>query len=577
MSDLTGGKLKNGLLELHLGKNGATMNIGMGGADVSLGTVTQSIAGLDAWRVNAELWMSKEAEAHKYTSSLRTLYSVGGAKEAALYEEIMSGKTNVEENAEGAYAAKTEANGDGTKTIYIGRDALTDGSRFGMNILFAHEAYRNGVDDGAEGQRHETNQAVLGHIGAALALGKAYGMGAIGEAMAKEVETYLTAMKTGNIEKLTKMLGSYEASADYWKLRRDGTLLNDGKKELYIETVGDDGKPTWSLVAGSEKETSVAAALVHYLGKERALKLLKKDENDITTYDDQTLKDVLGVNDQVIAEMRKNRQFATQIISNAEAKQKNTMDRLIGEALMKQSGIQAIGSSWEGGGSGLTLTDNIIHGNAAIRSIGDGVYERYSITAQVLRRAGAYEIYKNGKEGNLGDGNTELEFTKWSLDNGKVIAKIVAQGAWNSVDNSYGQKDSKGNPIGKDQPLKYLFGPVVQGNTIAAGNFNLRWAMQDSSKWGEVLTISDTYTIAGERILPNGRGADHMSEDPWRVHWTNYGRSDGCFVVKGESYMLNLMSDLKSLGMVRGYTIASTLIDQNVYYEMQYRYKQRSW
>jgi len=46
MSDLTGGKLKNGLLELHLGRNGATMNIGMGGADVSLGTIAASMSGL---------------------------------------------------------------------------------------------------------------------------------------------------------------------------------------------------------------------------------------------------------------------------------------------------------------------------------------------------------------------------------------------------------------------------------------------------------------------------------------------------------------------------------------------------
>jgi hypothetical protein len=68
------------LLELHLGRNGATMNVGMGGADVSLGTIAQSIAGLDAWRVNAELWTSKQDEAHKYTSGMRTLYSVGGAQ-----------------------------------------------------------------------------------------------------------------------------------------------------------------------------------------------------------------------------------------------------------------------------------------------------------------------------------------------------------------------------------------------------------------------------------------------------------------------------------------------------------------
>jgi hypothetical protein len=38
VNDRNGNLVKNGLLELHLGKNGATMNVGMGGADVSLGT-----------------------------------------------------------------------------------------------------------------------------------------------------------------------------------------------------------------------------------------------------------------------------------------------------------------------------------------------------------------------------------------------------------------------------------------------------------------------------------------------------------------------------------------------------------
>jgi len=94
VKDTAGNLVKNGLLELHLGKKGATMNVGMGGADVSLGTIAQSLAGLEAWRVNMDLWTSKEAEAHRYTSSLRTLYSDGGIKDRALYDEIMSGKTN---------------------------------------------------------------------------------------------------------------------------------------------------------------------------------------------------------------------------------------------------------------------------------------------------------------------------------------------------------------------------------------------------------------------------------------------------------------------------------------------------
>uniref|UniRef100_A0A7C3E7Q2 M23 family metallopeptidase n=1 Tax=Gracilinema caldarium TaxID=215591 RepID=A0A7C3E7Q2_9SPIR len=46
VNDRNGNLVKNGLLELHLGRNGATMNVGMGGADVSLGTVAESMSGL---------------------------------------------------------------------------------------------------------------------------------------------------------------------------------------------------------------------------------------------------------------------------------------------------------------------------------------------------------------------------------------------------------------------------------------------------------------------------------------------------------------------------------------------------
>ncbi|TCW60155.1 hypothetical protein C5O22_12965, partial [Treponema sp. J25] len=38
--------VQNGLLELHLGKKGVTINVGMGGADMSLGTIAGTMVGL---------------------------------------------------------------------------------------------------------------------------------------------------------------------------------------------------------------------------------------------------------------------------------------------------------------------------------------------------------------------------------------------------------------------------------------------------------------------------------------------------------------------------------------------------
>lgn len=333
----------------------------------------------------------------------------------------------------------------------------------------------------------------------------------------------------------------FRESGDNWKLTKDGKLINDGKAELYTEIVNDDGSTGWSLVAGSEKEKSVPAALVHYLGKDRAALLL-------------------GGNPQGMS------------------------DELIGESLMKGAGIAWDANRinpdntkkkglWIGGGSGLTITDKSFYGNAAMRSLGNGLYERYSITGQIYRSDNAYDVYKNGVKGKIGEGNTKLEFTKWNLDTGKAVGnKVVSTGVWNSVDNSYGQLGSDGT-IGADQPYKVLLGPLLQGNTIAAGSLNMRWAQVDSRKWGERMFISDTYTIAGDYISSNTRRLGYPGEDPWLLHYTNAGSSDGCFVSIGEKAKSKLMNDLKDIGMYRGYSISSTLKDRN----RTFGYKKGKW
>lgn len=75
--------------------------------------------------------------------------------------------------------------------------------------------------------------------------------------------------------------------------------------------------------------------------------------------------------------------------------------------------------------------------------------------------------------------------------------------------------------------------------------------------------MSDTKTIAGERILSSGLGEDHPSEGKWLIHFTRYGTSDGCIVSVGEESMKKLMTALKSMGITRGYVISSNLIDRN--------------
>ncbi len=224
-------KLNGGLLELSFGRDGISSQIGMGGADVNMSKLAQSFKGLEAWKVNLDMFGSGQREAGKYSSALRSLYSAGGGSaDRDLFDSILAGMTNVEENANGDYKGKTTLDAvTGIKTLSLGKDALADGSRFGLNILFAHEAYRDGRVGSAEAQEMEKNQAVLGHIRAAANLGQSYGMNMLTGADREEIAALREASQVnGDQSALAGILGSYDSTADYWKLMANGDLIDDG-------------------------------------------------------------------------------------------------------------------------------------------------------------------------------------------------------------------------------------------------------------------------------------------------------------------------------------------------------------
>jgi len=222
-----------GLLELHLGKGGISLEFGNSGADVSIGALWNAVKGFDTWRVNAKLLTSKEDAAHRYKSQMRTLYSLNDVTREE-YESVLAGKTRyVESNV--LYTESIFDEETGIKTVHLGLDALNDGSLFGLNVLFSHEAYRDGTVGTVEEQIAETKRAVTGHSEAALAIIGTYGIGSLEDWMTSEALTYAEAINTDNMDSLQTLFGSYDFSADYWKLMRDGTLVNDNSGWLTNE------------------------------------------------------------------------------------------------------------------------------------------------------------------------------------------------------------------------------------------------------------------------------------------------------------------------------------------------------
>ncbi|MDR1618993.1 MAG: M23 family metallopeptidase [Treponema sp.] len=227
-----------GFMELRLGNEGAQMGFGTGGLDVSIGTLAAASKGFEAWRENARLLLANDVT-RKHASQMRTLYS-GDEKNRKEYESYIAGTTVAKERRG---IVETESFFDettGVKYVYFGEKALNDESRFGLNIYFAHESYRNGRDDGELGQIIETYSAVTGHIAAALGIMGTYGENSIGFGLAQEARDFYNnitlAMSTGNSEaandariRIGAILGNYDSGGDFWKLLNDGTLMNDNK------------------------------------------------------------------------------------------------------------------------------------------------------------------------------------------------------------------------------------------------------------------------------------------------------------------------------------------------------------
>ena len=231
--------LSTGLLEMRLGgESGFSMNIGTGGVDASIGNLMAVGRGIGTYiDVNSRLAGSRQAATGEFASQMRTWYS-GTEEQRRSFDDALANRLLFAKSAEKDFAdpddpagralAQTKDNGDGTRTMYIGTAAMELDSRFGLNVVFGHEAYRDGIDNGAEGQRLETNRAVEGHIDTALALMMGYGAGSVGDLFAFEALAYDNARRNGNTDAMDRIRNQYDSSADYWMLTNGGKLINDG-------------------------------------------------------------------------------------------------------------------------------------------------------------------------------------------------------------------------------------------------------------------------------------------------------------------------------------------------------------
>jgi hypothetical protein len=226
-------KMDMGLFSMNFSKdeNGNIKNtsrINSAGANVGgLVGLYQSALGMKEAYNNVRIGLSGADE--KTTIALRGISSNGQEKSADLFEEILSGKTTLQEAFSQAVGemAKTTATEYG-KEIGINFEDLNG---FELGVVLAHEAMRNGRKDGEEGQRQETLDAVLAHSDHAMQVLEKYGLGALGYQMVQEAIDYAK-MQNGEISQEdfeAYVDGTYDSTEDYLKI----IIHGDGRVELH--------------------------------------------------------------------------------------------------------------------------------------------------------------------------------------------------------------------------------------------------------------------------------------------------------------------------------------------------------
>ena len=252
MADLSGGRLQGGLLELHLGEDGATMNIGMGGADMSLGTIAASMSGLvDTLKIGT----AKAAALAGMREGVATLNGVnmlgytGNGFDEGLGRSIWGGKVKVEYGDTGGEFGHYDDN-DPNK-ITLSEKLLDAGLEEAAKLatVMAHEgthAAGNRYEWVAHEQGLATYSALLQNLG--LQGDMEFGMGMVAALLAPESYTE----NTGAVQQWKLMEdGSLVYDREGWLKNEDGKYINiDGtlsSKPIPGKTIGAAGVETGLL------------------------------------------------------------------------------------------------------------------------------------------------------------------------------------------------------------------------------------------------------------------------------------------------------------------------------------------
>jgi hypothetical protein len=571
----------SGLVELHVGSDGVTVGLGMEGLDV----------GGSMFRLGKAAWVRSGISAHARSGAagleevLTKSYGYGDRRAQDLVWRLLQGRDTLQvgfgSEARTSFRAVTHNDGEGGRKVYVQDVGTSQQDLLRAAIALQHEAYRDGLVGGRAAQQQETFEAAKAHTQMMLRVREDQGAGALrGDS---NLSLDMWAYDQGESTLREYINTSYDPSADYWRLlmRADGThsLAYDGRKQLSLEYRDGEGETISTLVPRGQRSESMgwAASLGNIVGVARAEELLGKSAEDLSTYDDRTLMDVLELSEQEVFLLRKDPGLDLQSFEVTRTQRLS----LIGEALLKKGGASwnPAAGYWEHcDGLDLSLTDRRLEGNIMAQVKSDGGFDYSTVSATVTRDNRSFKgwsRYERVQGSTRYQGLDTVELVKRDLA-GKVLDSELLD-SFHTVDNM--TTNLAGDDL--DQPYLDSRHGTIQGNTIAPGSFNMEYFGRSNyaGSVGDVnnavLVINNARTLGGYSVDSNGQGGTDSAR--WLLHslrrpgssrdWNSY-YSDGCFVAPYQKVQ-ELFGTLDDWGLQTGYQIDTFLQEEEALFEYE--------
>ena len=530
-----------GLMEMNLGKNGFGMNAGMGGTDISLGTLSGAMSGYQESR-KVLSWKFGSREQRSTLNAINLLGwtgELGNAQNVGVSRAIWSGKLNatykdLPEGFNGYYDRNVNAN-----EIVLSSAFLGGGSEAAAKLAtdMSHEG-SHWSGNHIEALAQEQGMMTYAEINAMFGL----------SSDSQFAQTMVDAYNNPDSWKVN------EEGREYWYKKIDGTIIANpngrNTADLTEEYYDANGKLQTRPVVGTESETSEALALAHYLGKERLNDLASRGKTNMSTTDyAKSIADVYEIDIAMATQFATDHNSFEQFISQNSNQTQN--DKYSAEILLKKAGYTYTKEGGWQGGNAFAMSDmKLIDGAYNIVKNENGTYTSFYVDMLVNRDSESWKgkIGGNGIDANIPANNkgrddlilSQKDMYGRTLDSLQLIDKLQTVDVYSIP--------------GRNQPFLTLDNGPLQGNTIVS-DFTMHWLPGVTPVANGRLTNAQTlsgYTIdatGNNRIIRGGA---------WNFEQSINLSSDGCFILRPND-MTTVLQKLNSWKVGNGSKIPGYL------------------